>query len=113
MCQPGRLLVPSFRRRRLGPIRQDVNALWDLAPHDLSMLRYWLGTDPVDLVARGESYLKPGTEDVVFVTLNYPNQVLASVHVSWLDPVKVRRVTVVGDRKMVVFDDTHATEKLR
>ena len=102
-----------FQRTGLGPIRQDVNALWDLAPHDFSMLRYWLGADPVDLVARGQSYLKPGTEDVVFVTLNYPDQVLASVHVSWLDPVKIRRVTVVGDRKMVVFDDTHATEKLR
>jgi predicted dehydrogenase len=102
-----------FQRTGLGPIRQDVNALWDLAPHDFSMLRYWLGGDPIDLVARGQSYLKAGTEDVVFVTLNYPRQVLASVHVSWLDPVKTRRVTVVGDRKMVVFDDTHATEKLR
>ena len=102
-----------FQRTGLGPIRQDVNALWDLAPHDFSMLRYWLQADPVDLIARGQSYLKPGTEDVVFVTLNYPKQVLASVHVSWLDPVKVRSVTVVGDRKMVVFDDTHATEKLR
>jgi predicted dehydrogenase len=102
-----------FQRTGLGPIRQDVNALWDLAPHDFSMLRYWLGADPLDLVARGQSYLKPGTEDVVFVTLNYPNRVLASVHVSWLDPVKVRSVTVVGDRKMVVFDDTHATEKIR
>src|ERR1700694_4581781 len=101
-----------FQRTGLGPIRQDVNALWDLAPHDLSMLRYWLGADPVDLVARGESYLRPGTEDVVFVTLNYPNQVLASVHVSWLDPVTIRRVTVVGVRKMVVFDDTNAIEKL-
>lgn len=102
-----------FQRTGLGPIRQDVNALWDLAPHDFSMLRYWLGADPVDLVARGQAYLKAGTEDVVFVTLNYPDRVLASVHVSWLDPVKVRSVTVVGDRKMVVFDDTHATEKLR
>jgi predicted dehydrogenase len=102
-----------FQRTGLGPIRQDVNALWDLAPHDISMLRYWLGADPIALVARGQSYLKPGTEDVVFVTLNYPDQVLASVHVSWLDPVKTRRVTVVGDRKMVVFDDTHSTEKLR
>lgn len=109
----GEIRYLYFQRTGLGPIRQDVNALWDLAPHDLSMIRYWLGADPVDLVARGESYLKPGTEDVVFVTLNYPNHVLASVHVSWLDPVKVRRVTVVGDRKMVVFDDTHATEKLR
>jgi predicted dehydrogenase len=102
-----------FQRTGLGPIRQDVNALWDLAPHDFSMLRFWLGADPIDLVARGQSYLKPGTEDVVFVTLSYPHQVLASVHVSWLDPVKIRSVTVVGDRKMVVFDDTHATEKLR
>jgi len=102
-----------FQRTGLGPIRQDVNALWDLAPHDLSMLRFWLGGDPIDVVARGESYLKAGTEDVVFVTLTYPNKILASVHVSWLDPVKTRRVTVVGDRKMVVFDDTHPTEKLR
>src|SRR6202165_1502573 len=109
----GQIRYLYFQRTGLGPIRQDVNALWDLAPHDLSMLRYWLGTDPIDLVARGESYLKPGIEDVAFLTLNYPQQVLASVHVSWLDPVKVRRVTVVGDRKMVVFDDTHATEKLR
>jgi predicted dehydrogenase len=102
-----------FQRTGLGPIRQDVNALWDLAPHDFSMLRYWLEADPLDLVARGQSYLKSGTEDVVFVTLNYPDRVLASVHVSWLDPVKVRSVTVVGDKKMVVFDDTHATEKIR
>ena len=102
-----------FTRTGLGPIRQDVNALWDLAPHDFSMLRYWLGSDPIDLVARGQAYLKPDTEDVVFVTLSYPDRVLASVHVSWLDPVKVRSVTVVGDRKMVVFDDTHPTEKLR
>jgi predicted dehydrogenase len=109
----GKIRYLYFQRTGLVPIRQDVNALWDLAPHDLSMLRYWLGTDPVDLVARGEAYLKEGTEDVVFLTLNYPNQVLASVHVSWLDPVKVRRITVVGDSKMVVFDDTHATEKLR
>jgi len=102
-----------FQRTGLGPIRQDVNALWDLAPHDFSMLRYWLDADPLDLVARGQAYLKAGTEDVVFVTLNYPNRVLASVHVSWLDPVKVRSVTVVGDKKMVVFDDTHTTEKIR
>lgn len=109
----GEIRYLYFQRTGLGPIRQDVNVLWDLAPHDISMLRYWLNSDPVDVTARGESYLKPQTEDVVFVTLSYPNQILASVHVSWLDPVKVRRVTVVGDRKMVVFDDTHATEKLR
>lgn len=109
----GEIRYLYFQRTGLGPIRQDVNALWDLAPHDVSMLRYWLNSDPIELIARGESYLKANTDDVVFVTLTYPNKVLASVHVSWLDPVKVRRVTVVGDRKMVVFDDTNATEKLR
>jgi len=95
------------------PATPDYEVVGWSSPHDLSMLRYWLGADPVALVARGQAYLKAGTEDVVFVTLNYPDRVLASIHVSWLDPVKTRRVTVVGDRKMVVFDDTHTTEKLR
>ncbi len=102
-----------FHRTGLGPIRRDVNALWDLAPHDLAMLRYWLGTDPIHVIAGGASYLMPGREDVVFVTLRYPNNVLASIHVSWLDPVKVRRATIVGDKKMAVFDDVNVTEKLR
>src|SRR5205085_4781308 len=109
----GRVLYLSFRRTGLGPIRHDVNALWDLAPHDLSMLRYWLGTEPVEVTARGQSYLHPGIEDVVFLTLSYPHGVLVGIHVSWLDPVKDRRVTIVGDRKMVVYDDVHPTEKLR
>lgn len=109
----GRVLYLSFRRTGLGPIRQDVNALWDLAPHDLSMLRYWLGTDPVEVTARGQSYLRPDVEDVVFLTLRYPGDVLVGIQVSWLDPVKDRTVTIVGDRKMIVYDDVHPTEKLR
>lgn len=109
----GKVLYFYFQRTGLGPIRQDVNALWDLAPHDLSMLSYWLGSEPVEVMARGQSYLKSGCDDVVFMTLRYPNQVLASIHVSWLDPVKVRRATVVGDLKMAVFDDTSSSEKLR
>jgi predicted dehydrogenase len=109
----GRPQYLSFRRTGLGPIRQDVNALWDLAPHDLSMLRYWLGGDPVEVTARGQAYLRPDLEDVVFLTLRYPNGVIAGIQVSWLDPIKDRTVTVVGDRKMVVFDDVNPTEKLR
>ena len=109
----GEIRYLYFTRTGLGPIRQDVNALWDLAPHDLTMLSYWLGSDPTEVVARGQSYLKRGTDDVVFLTLRYPREVLASVHVSWLDPVKVRRATIVGDRKMAVFDDVSASEKLR
>jgi predicted dehydrogenase len=111
--QLGRVLYFHFQRTGLGPIRQDVNALWDLAPHDLSMLSYWLGTEPTEVVARGQSYLKPGCDDVVFLTLRYPGDVLASIHVSWLDPVKIRKATIVGDRRMAVFDDVNASEKLR
>jgi len=109
----GRVLYFHFQRTGLGPIRQDVNALWDLAPHDLSMLSYWLGTEPTEVVARGQSYLKAGCDDVVFLTLRYPGDVLASIHVSWLDPVKIRKATIVGDRRMAVFDDVNASEKLR
>ena len=109
----GRVLYFYFQRTGLGPIRQDVNALWDLAPHDLSMLAHWLGAEPTEIVARGQAYLKPGCDDVVLLTLRYPDNILASVHVSWLDPVKVRRATIVGDRRMAVFDDIHSSEKLR
>ncbi|HEV2953389.1 MAG TPA: Gfo/Idh/MocA family oxidoreductase [Candidatus Dormibacteraeota bacterium] len=109
----GNVLYMYFTRTGLGPIREDVNALWDLAPHDLSMIQYWLAGDPVDLTVQGQSYLRSGTEDVAFLNLRYPNGVLASIHVSWLDPIKVRRATIVGDQRMVVFDDTHPTEKLR
>jgi len=111
--QLGRVLYFHFQRTGLGPIRQDVNALWDLAPHDLSMLSYWLETEPTEVVARGQSYLKRGCDDVVFLTLRYPQDVLASIHVSWLDPVKIRKATIVGDRRMAVFDDVNASEKLR
>lgn len=111
--QLGKVQYLHFQRTGLGPIRQDVNALWDLAPHDLAMLAFWLGSEPTEIVARGQSYLKAGCDDVVFLTLHYPGGVLASVHVSWLDPVKVRRATIVGDRKMAVFDDVSASEKLR
>ncbi len=109
----GRLQYLSFRRTGLGPIRSDVNALWDLAPHDLSMLRYWVGGNPVEVTARGQAYLNPALADVVFLTLRYPGDVLAGIQVSWLDPIKDRTVTIVGDRKMVVFDDVNPTEKVR
>ena len=110
----GRILYFSFIRTGLGPIRKDVNALWDLAPHDLSMIRYWTGEEePVEVVARGQSYLRRGIDDIVFAILRYPNDILAGIHVSWLDPVKDRRVTIVGDQKMVVFDDVNVLEKLR
>lgn len=101
------------QRVNLGRLRRDENALWSLGPHDLSMIFWLLGEEPMEVTARGESYLQPGVEDVVFVTLRFPDRKLAQVQLSWLDPRKERRLTVVGSKKMVEFDDVHPSEKLR
>jgi predicted dehydrogenase len=100
-------------RTGLGPIRQDVNALWDLAPHDVSIILHLFEREPVEVVAFGESYLLEGTEDVVFVTLRLEDHILANIHLSWIDPYKTRRLTVIGEQRMLVFDDVVADEKLR
>lgn len=100
-------------RTNLGRIRTDVNVMWDLAPHDLSIVHYLLGSTPTRVSAKGQSYVLPGIEDVVFMLLEFENKVIASIHVSWLDPEKIRRVTVIGDKKMAVFDDLQALEKIR
>jgi predicted dehydrogenase len=109
----GSLLYAHTARTGLGPIRQDVNALWDLAPHDLAILFHLFAQEPVSVSARGQSFLRPGIEDVVFAQLAFDGGAIAGIHVSWLDPYKVRRVTAVGDQKMVVFDDVAIDEKLR
>lgn len=101
----GQVLYVYSQRLSLGQVRRDVNALWNFAPHDLSILQYWLGSPPTAAVARGFSYINPGIEDVVFVSLDYPGGVGAHLHISWLDPSKVRRMTVVGSQKMIVYDD--------
>jgi predicted dehydrogenase len=94
------------QRLNLGQVRSDVNAWWNLAPHDVSMLLYLMnGQMPDRFTATGQDFLQTGIEDVVFATLKWPNNVTALVHVSWLDPNKVRRLTVVGTRKMAVYDD--------
>jgi len=94
------------QRLNLGRIRSDVDALWNFAPHDVSIIQYWLG-DPVPLsvTKRGVGYIQEKVDDVVFVNIIYPNKIMANVHVSWLDPNKVRSMVVVGSKKMVVYDD--------
>ena len=109
----GRVLYCHAVRTSLGPIRHDVNALWDLAPHDLSILFYLLGREPVSVGAMGQSFLRNGCEDVAFLQLRFADGSIAAAHLSWLDPYKVRRVTVVGDQRMVVFDDVAVDEKLK
>ena len=109
----GRIYYLYSQRVNLGKIRADENALWSFAPHDLSVILHLLDDEPVSVSARGHAYLRPGVEDVVFVTLEFASGVMANVHLSWLDPHKLRKFTVVGNRKMVVFDDMEATEKIR
>jgi predicted dehydrogenase len=94
------------QRLNLGRIRADVDALWNFAPHDVSIIQYLLGDpQPVSVLRRGMDYVQPGIEDVVFLHIEYPKKVMAHVHVSWLDPHKIRQMTVVGTRKMAVYDD--------
>ena len=101
------------QRVNLGRIRGDENALWSFAPHDISQILYMLGGTPIDVSARGQSFIQDGIEDVVFLSLYFSNRVMAHIHISWLDPHKLRSTTIVGSKKMVVFDDAAATEKLR
>lgn len=93
-------------RLNLGRIRSDVDALWNFAPHDVSIIQYLLGNPtPISVVRHGMDYVQPGIDDVVFLNIGYPNKVMAHIHVSWLDPHKVRRMIVVGSMRMVVYDD--------
>jgi len=101
------------QRVNLGVIRQDENALLSFAPHDLSIILYLLDEEPTIVSAHGESYVQKGIEDVVFVSLRFPEGKMANIHLSWLDPHKLRKVTIVGSKKMVVFDDMEASEKLK
>jgi predicted dehydrogenase len=108
----GDLYYIHCTRVNLGRLRPDENALWSFGPHDLSMIDFLVGEEPVSVTARGESYLQAGVEDVVFVTLRFSGGQMAHIHLSWLDPRKERRLTIVGSKKMVEFDDVGA-EKLR
>ncbi|MGQ0430504.1 MAG: Gfo/Idh/MocA family protein [Gammaproteobacteria bacterium] len=109
----GKLHYVYAQRLNLGTVRGDENAMWNFAPHDISSILYVLGREPTDVAARGQCYLQKGIEDIVFLTLNFGDEMLAHIHVSWLDPHKIRRLTFVGNRKMAVFDDLEPTEKLK
>jgi len=99
-------------RLNLGKVRADENALWSLGSHDIYVINYLTGEDPMEVSAHGESYLQDGVEDVVFGYIRYPSGVVGHLHVSWLDPHKSRKVTVVGAEKMVVFDDMESDRKV-
>lgn len=102
-----------FQRRNLGPIRKDVNVMWDLAPHDISMLLYFIKEKPLSVIATGESYLQKDVQDVVSASIKFENKIMANLILSWIDPIKIRDITIVGSKKMLLFDDVHPTEKIR
>jgi len=109
----GHPLYLYFQRVNLGVIRSAENAWWSLAPHDVSVACYLFDATPVSVTATGHDYLQNGVEDVVFACLKFADGKMAHVHVSWLDPHKIRKITLVGSEKMVVFDDMEAAEKIR
>jgi predicted dehydrogenase len=109
----GDILYIHSRRVNLGIVRRDINAMWNLAPHDLSIVGYLFGDDPTRVTARGLTYLQEGLPDVVFLTVDYPGGLAAHIHVSWLDPQKVRAMTIVGTKKMVVYDDMSLDAKVQ
>ena len=100
-------------RVNLGQVRKEENALWSLTSHDISVVMYLLGKRPDSVSATGAAYLRKKVEDVVFVNLNFKESAMAHIHASWLDPHKIRQFTVVGSRKMAVFDDMGGSEKLK
>jgi predicted dehydrogenase len=108
----GDVLCVYGNRQNLGIIRKDENALWSLGVHDLSVILYLLDEEPSEAWAHGNSFLTPGVEDVVFCYLRFPSGRIAHMHLSWLDPHKMRRITVVGRDKMVVFDDMELERKI-
>jgi predicted dehydrogenase len=109
----GQIRYVFSERTNLGPFRHDVNALWDLGAHDISIFNYWFQSDPTQVSAFGMSYLNPEVEDVVVATLTYPQQIMASLYASWLNPQKVREITVVGAKKSVVWNDLELDAPVR
>jgi predicted dehydrogenase len=109
----GKIYLMDATRTNLGPVRYDTNALWDLAAHDISIFSYWLGTTPLNVSARGGCFLNEKIEDVVYATFEYPDEVIAHVHASWLNPRKIREITIVGEKKMLIWNDMNLSEPIR
>ncbi|MCK4814648.1 Gfo/Idh/MocA family oxidoreductase, partial [bacterium] len=109
----GEILYISARRLNLGLFQNDINVAWDLAPHDISIILYILEDFPVSVNCQGKAHVNPNIEDVTNMTLNFSNGGFATIQSSWLDPNKVREITFVGSKKMLVYDDTEPNEKIK
>jgi len=108
----GEIYYMYFQRLNLGRVRDDVNALWNLAPHDVSIAQYWMGEKPEKIMAHGVSQLQKGIDDANFVNLYYPSGRFVHIHVSWLSPFKIRQAVVIGSKKMAFYNDTSPDQKV-
>ena len=109
----GRIYCIEAERLNLGLFRNDINVIWDLAPHDISILLYLLGKKPEQVRVRAHAHLQRYIHDIAYIDLEFADAMTAHIHVSWLHPYKIRRVTVIGDVRMVVYDDTNPAEMLK
>jgi len=109
----GDLLYFDATRINLGLFQDDINVVWDLAPHDLSIMDYVIGRQPEAVTATGSCHIKKGIENIAYVLLRFPDEFIAHFHFNWLSPVKIRRTLIAGSHKMVVYDDIEPTEKVR
>lgn len=109
----GEVYYLNFERTNLGPVRTDVNALWDLATHDIYIMNFLLDATPINVTANGQSYLNPEVEDAIYATFGYEGGIMAHVSASWLNPRKVRKIIVVGSKKMAVWDDLDLNQPIQ
>jgi predicted dehydrogenase len=109
----GEIRYISARRLNLGLFQKDINVAWDLAPHDISIIQYIMGEQPTTINCRGSAHITPGIEDVTTMCLSFEKQRTAIIHSSWLDPRKVREMTIVGSKRMIVYDDVVQQEKIK
>lgn len=109
----GQIYYLYANRTNLGLVREDVSVMWDLAPHDIATFMFLLDSRPTHVAMKGQAFINQGIEDVSFLTLRFANGVIANIHVSWLDPCKVRKTTIIGEKKMIVFDDAETSEKIK
>jgi len=109
----GKIFTIDMIRVNLGLFQKDINVIWDLAPHDASILLFLMGKMPLSVRAEGMAHVQNGIEDDAHLTLKFPERITAYMHVSWLDPLKIRKMTIVGNKKMLVYDDTEQNEKIK
>src|SRR5258706_341652 len=109
----GKIYSIETERLNLGLFRSDINVIWDLAPHDISILLYLLGEKPQDISVQAHAHIQSRIHDIAHLDLGFANGVIAHIHVSWLHPCKIRQVTIIGDARMVVYDDTNPAEMIK